>query len=231
MTRILLVEDEPSLRMLIQDNLQQEGYEVTIAPDGMSGLEVFARLQPHLVILDVMLPGKDGFSIARSIRKSDQATPILFLTAKSRPKDVVQGFESGGNDYLKKPFGLEELLIRVKVLLSEHRMLPLKEEVPQTYTLGTAVVHIRKRQLEIPGQQTIQLTLRETDLLVMLTQNQEEVVPKEELLQTIWGDDSFLNSRSLDVFISRLRKYLRPAPQVEIVNQRGVGYMLIVHQQ
>ena len=228
MPRILLIEDEPSLRMLIHDNLHQEGYHVDIAPDGQIGLENFVASTPDLVILDVMLPWKDGFSVAKSIRKFDRTTPILFLTAKSRPKDVVQGFESGGNDYLKKPFGLEELLIRIKVLLTGQRLLASScSEEATTYKIGQVILDALRRQIQFSTSQAIQLTLRESELLVLLVRNKNTIVPKEEILQKIWQDDSFLNSRSLDVFISRLRKYLKQATSVEIINQRGIGYMIV----
>lgn len=229
MPKILLVEDEPSLRMLIHDNLEQEGYEVHTVADGVAGLEAWSEQQPDLIILDVMLPGRDGFSVARTLRRQDTSTPILFLTAKSRPKDVVQGFEAGGNDYLKKPFGLEELLVRVKVLLTDHRLLPAKAEDQRIIQLGQTEFDTLRRQLVIGAGSPVQLTIREADLLQILVQRQGEVVPKTFLLERIWGDDSFLNSRSLDVFISRLRKYLKPAPDLEIANQRGVGYMLVVY--
>ena len=229
MPKILLVEDEPSLRMLLHDNLEQEGYEVHAVADGLAGLDAWAEQSPDLIILDVMLPGRDGFSVARNLRKQDTRTPILFLTAKSRPKDVVRGFEAGGNDYLKKPFGLEELLVRVKVLLTDRRLLPLKADDQTIIQLGETVFDTRRRQLIFTASPPVQLTIREAELLQLLIQQQGEVVPKTYLLERIWGDDGFLNSRSLDVFISRLRKYLRSASDLEIANQRGVGYMLVVY--
>lgn len=229
MPKILLVEDEPSLRMLLHDNLEQEGYEVHTVADGLAGLDAWSEQQPDLIILDVMLPGRDGFSVARALRKQDTTTPILFLTAKSRPRDVVQGFEAGGNDYLKKPFGLEELLVRVKVLLTDRRLLPLKADDQSIIQLGETVFDARRRQLTFTASPPVQLTIRESELLQLLIQRQGEVVPKTYLLERIWGDDGFLNSRSLDVFISRLRKYLKPASDLEIANQRGVGYMLVVY--
>jgi len=231
MPKILLVEDEPSLRMLIHDNLEQEGYEVQTVADGLAGLEAWSEQRPDLIILDVMLPGRDGFAVAKSLRKQDTSTPILFLTAKSRPKDVVQGFEAGGNDYLKKPFGLEELLVLVKVLMSDHRLLPSKTDEKIIIQLGRTVFDTRRRQLVFGEGEIVQLTIREADLLQILVHRRGEVVPKTYLLERIWGDDGFLNSRSLDVFISRLRKYLKPAGDLEIVNQRGVGYMLVVHDE
>ncbi|MCB0637286.1 MAG: response regulator transcription factor [Lewinella sp.] len=229
MTKILLVEDDRSLAMLIQDNLEREGYAVLHAGDGAAALAHYETGQPDLLILDVMLPVHDGFTLARKIRLHDQSTPILFLTSKARPKDVVQGFEAGGNDYLKKPFGLEELLIRVRVLLSNGRLLHHRP-APDHHEFGQLTFVPNRRQLIPSHGDPIQLTLREADLLQFLCRQEGRVVPKEDILQAIWGDDSFLNSRSLDVFISRLRKYLQAEPLVEIVNQRGIGYMLVVHR-
>lgn len=230
MTKILLVEDEPSLQMLIRDNLVQAGYEVVDTRNGVTAWSVYQEEQPDLLLLDVMLPGQDGFALARQVRARDRHTPILFLTAKARPRDVVQGFEAGGNDYLKKPFGLEELLVRVKVLLSDRRLLTPTAQDSSPVQLGSATFDPVRRQLLHPGRDPIRLTLRETDLLQLLYTQKGEVVDKTIILQQIWGDDGFLNSRSLDVFISRLRKYLKPAEEVEIVNQRGVGYMLVVYE-
>lgn len=229
MTKILLVEDEPSLQMLIRDNLEQAGYDVVDTRSGLTAWSIYQEEQPDLLILDVMLPGQDGFALARQIRARDQHTPILFLTAKARPRDVVQGFEAGGNDYLKKPFGLEELLVRVKVLLSDRRLLNPSTGESTIISLGSASFDPARRQLIHPGYDPIRLTLREADLLQLLSAHLNKVVDKSIMLQQIWGDDGFLNSRSLDVFISRLRRYLKPAEDVEIVNQRGVGYMLVVY--
>lgn len=176
-----------------------------------------------------MLPRRDGFEVAAIIRAGDRRTPILFLTSKSRPKDVVRGFEAGGNDYLKKPFGLEELLVRMRVLLSDTRLLPAGLPAADTFALGRYQLQAGKRQLLLDGKEVIQLTVREAELLQLFCQNRSELLTKETILLQIWEDDTFLNSRSLDVFISRLRKYLRRDPRVEIVNRRGVGYKLVVH--
>lgn len=230
MNRILLIEDEPALRMLLTDNLEQAGYEVASVADGDRALHEFGDIGPDLVILDVMLPGQDGYAIARALRMRKVYTPILFLTAKARPADVVRGFEAGGNDYLKKPFGLEELMIRVKVLLNRDQRLPVfASQQEACIALGSARFDPTRRQVILSESGPVQLTLRESDLLYLLVSRQGQVVHKSQIMQNIWGDDHFLNSRSLDVFISRLRKYLKAAPEVEIVNQRGVGYMLIVH--
>jgi DNA-binding response OmpR family regulator len=229
MPKILLVEDEPSLAMLIRDNLAERGYTVVQAADGEQALTVYREQAPDLILLDVMLPRRDGFAVAEIIRAADRETPILFLTSKARPKDVVRGFEAGGNDYLKKPFGIEELLVRMKVLLSDRRLL-LSEPVPaNTYRLGQYTLDVKKRELTYRQQAPTRLTVREADLLRLFCQNRDELLRKETILLQIWEDDAFLNSRSLDVFVSRLRKYLRRDPHVEIVNHRGVGYRLVIH--
>lgn len=229
MPKILLVEDEPALAMLIRDNLEQADYEVVQAADGEQALRLYREEKPDLIVLDVMLPRRDGFEVAGIIRTADRDTPILFLTSKARPRDVVRGFEAGGNDYLKKPFGLEELLIRMRVLLSDKRLLHNGPTLPDTYSIGRYTLEVRKRQLLFPGQSTDQLTVREAELLQLFCQNQNELLRKENILLQIWEDDAFLNSRSLDVFISRLRNYLKGDPNVEIVNHRGMGYRLVVH--
>lgn len=229
MPKILLVEDEPSLAMLIRDNLEQHDFEVVQATDGEQALEVYRAQAPDLILLDVMLPRRDGFEVAGIIRAADRETPILFLTSKARPKDVVRGFEAGGNDYLKKPFGIEELLVRMKVLLSDKRLLLSDPSEPDTYAIGRYVLDVKKRYLILDGRSKTRLTVREAELLQLFCQNMDELLRKETILLQIWEDDAFLNSRSMDVFISRLRKYLGRDPDVEIVNHRGVGYRLVVH--
>ncbi|PHN01595.1 response regulator transcription factor [Flavilitoribacter nigricans] len=229
MLKVLLVEDEPSLAMLIRDNLEQSDYEVVQATDGDQAVSVYREQAPDIILLDVMLPRRDGFEVAGIIRAADLDTPILFLTSRARPKDVVRGFEAGGNDYLKKPFGIEELLVRMKVLLSDKRLLSAGPPPADTHTIGRYELDVKKRQLVCRGQAPTQLTVREAELLQLFCQNRDELLRKETILLQIWEDDAFLNSRSLDVFISRLRRYLRHDPNVEIVNHRGLGYRLVVH--
>jgi len=154
---------------------------------------------------------------------------VTACSSKAKPKDVVRGFETGGNDYLKKPFSIEELLVRMKVLLNDKRLLPKGPPTPKTFRLGRYTLDIKKRRLSLDRKEHTQLTTREADLLQLFCLNQNELLRKETILLQIWEDDAFLNSRSMDVFISRLRKYLNRDPDVEIVNQRGVGYRLVVH--
>lgn len=224
--RVLLVEDEMSLAMLVKDNLESEGYRVFHARNGDEGLKAFHRHEPELVILDVMMPRFDGYWVAKTIRETDRSTPILFLTAKVQVKDVVKGFESGGNDYIRKPFSIEELLIRMKVLLNEERLLVLENQ-QQSFQLGQYYFDSKRCELAHGG--TIQkLTNRETELLLIFCQNQDQILTKKALLLKIWGDDSYFNSRSLDVFVSKLRKYLKKDPAITIINIRGIGYKLML---
>ena len=224
---MLLVEDELSLAMLVKDNLEMAGYKVIHSRNGEDGLKAFYRYEPALVILDVMMPKTDGYSVARTIRNTDRVTPILFLTAKVQVKDVVKGFESGGNDYIRKPFSIEELLIRMKVLLNEERLLA---QANQKYSFQIGQYGFDGKRCELAFAGAIQkLTNRESELLLLFCQNQEQTLTKESLLLKVWGDDSFFNSRSLDVFVSKLRKYLDRDPKISIINIRGVGYKLMVH--
>ena len=228
-SHILLVEDEPALGLLIQENLEREGYEVSHAQDGEVALKSFFDEEIDLVVLDVMMPKKNGFDVAKTIRNTDRNTPILFLTAKIKSEDVVKGFEAGGNDYLRKPFALEELLIRIKALLSKERLVDaIKEEEDSLFELGCLSFDSRRLTLIDEEGKIQKLTMRESELLKLLCIHQNQLLSKESILLKVWGDDSFLNSRSLDVFISRIRKYLEKEDNVNLINLRGVGYKLVV---
>jgi len=226
--KILLVEDELTLATLVQENLERKGYEVGYAPNGESALKQFFANPPDLVILDVMMPKANGFQVAKTIRNTDRRTPIIFLTAKIKPADVVQGFEAGGNDYLRKPFAMEELLVRMRALLNTERL----AEVPKTteqvvFTLGQYSFNTKRLTLTAADASIRKLTTREAELLKLLCENRNQLLTKSSILLKVWGDDSFFNSRSMDVFISRLRKYLADDPTLSIVNLRGVGYKLV----
>ena len=225
---ILLIEDELSLARIVQDSLETRGFTVHHAADGALGWQLFTDLRPDLVVADVMLPVRDGFELARQIRRVDAAMPILFLTARSQPADVVQGFELGGNDYLKKPFSMEELVVRMRALLGR----PLAVAP----ALASGPLAIGRYRFDHPQQRLaladgshppISLTHREAELLKCLLDQRNQVLTRTAVLQALWGDDSFFNGRSLDVFITRLRRYLRHDPQVQIINVRGVGYKLL----
>jgi DNA-binding response OmpR family regulator len=228
MPTLLFVEDELSLARIVQDSLETRGFVVHHAADGERGWELFGEVRPDLVIADVMLPVRDGFALATQIRRVDAAVPILFLTARSQPADVVQGFELGGNDYLKKPFSMEELVVRIRALLGRP---PVAAPVPLAGPLAIGRYrfdHLQQRLGLADGSQpAASLTHREAELLKCLLDQRNQVLTRTEVLQALWGNDSFFNGRSLDVFITRLRRYLRHDPQVQIVNVRGVGYKLL----
>lgn len=220
---VLLVEDEPALSMIIKDALEKKEFVVDIAVNGEKGLELFHRLKPGIVVADIMMPKMDGFTMAQLMRKSDKKTPILFLSAKSRTDDVVQGFEIGGNDYLKKPFGMDELIVRIKALLNR-----AQTEIPQDkiYEIGKYTFDPLMQKL-VHSQRTEILSHREAAILERLCSNQNNIVENKAVLIELWGDDSFFNTRSLHVFMVKLRKKLALDPTIQIINIRGIGYKMI----
>jgi DNA-binding response OmpR family regulator len=225
-TKILLVEDELSLALIVKDSLEIKNFEVVHCTDGESALKQFSIYKPDIVVLDVMLPKTDGFEVAKMIRNTNTTIPIIFLTAKSQTKDVLQGFTSGGNDYLKKPFSIEELIVRIKVLLSTNRLLLEAASEDFIGAIGKYTFDSRLQVLSIDNT-TITLTAKEAALLSLLCKNKSTLVSKKSILLNIWGDDHFFNSRSMDVFITRLRKHLSKDADVQIINVRGLGYKLV----
>jgi DNA-binding response OmpR family regulator len=227
--KVLLAEDELALAHIVRESLEEAGFEVLLCANGEQALQKYREHSPDILALDVMMPKMDGFDLARKIRERDKTTPIIFLTAKSQPKDVVAGFESGANDYLKKPFSVEELIVRMKVLLSHNRLLiPKTPEKPANEQYQIRSLHFNpiKNTLQ-QGINTWPITARESDILKLLCKSGHEVLPRKTLLDTVWGDDSFFNARSLDVFITKLRRHLAADPNIQIINVRGVGYKLV----
>jgi DNA-binding response OmpR family regulator len=222
---ILLSEDEQSLGSIIAENLESAGFSVMHVLSGYDALAALKMQAFSIIVLDVMMPGINGFELAREIRKSDSLVPILFLTSKTMPQDVVDGFESGGNDYLRKPFAMQELVIRIKVLLSDGRLLK-KQEQRGPVNIGLYQFDPVKQELVFNLRRQT-LTAREAELLWLLYENRQELNSKKKILEAIWGDDNFFNSRTLDVFITKLRKHLREDAGVQIINIRGVGYKLV----
>ena len=220
--RILLVEDDPNLGFVIKDNLFGKGYDVTLCNDGERGLQTFLNQPFDLCILDIMLPKRDGFSLAASIREKNTGIPILFVTAKNLLEDKVRGFTLGADDYIVKPFSMEELYLRVEVFLKRSG-----GEMPQreTFTLGQFTFDCRNLTLFHPQGQKV-LTQKEADVLRLLCRNKDRVLKREEILKSVWGDNDYFLGRSLDVFISKLRKYMKDDPSVEIVNYHGVGFKM-----
>ncbi|WP_128543951.1 response regulator transcription factor [Larkinella soli] len=225
MPTILLIEDEPALGMIVRDSLEVRGFEVLYAADGEEGLAVFREKNPDLIVADVMMPRLDGFTLAERVRQEHPYVPIIFLTARSQTADVVRGFELGGNDYLKKPFSIDELIVRIKALLNRHA--PTRPTAPGRLTIGRYAFDYPKQKLFLNGTET-PLSHRESELLKRLYEQRNQVLERSGVLLELWGDDSFFNGRSLDVFITRLRRHLKDDPQVQIVNVRGIGYKLIV---
>lgn len=225
MATVLLVEDEIWLGQIVKDSLEVRGFQVLHATDGEQGYAFFLKHYPDVVVVDVMMPKLDGFSLAEQIRRRNTDVPIIFLTARSQTVDVVKGFELGGNDYLKKPFSMDELIVRIKALLN--RKLPTPQPETEQYAIGRYHFDYPKQKLLINGQEC-GLSHRETELLKRLYNQRNQVMERNAVLLELWGDDNFFNGRSLDVFITRLRRHLKADPQVQIVNIRGIGYKLIV---
>lgn len=221
MTKLLYIEDEEVLAMLVRDHLSKNGYDVHWTADGKEAEDLFKKIQPDLCILDVMLPGKSGFEIGQLIRQHNKAIPIIFLTAKSESKDVVEGFKSGGNDYLKKPFSLEELMARIGNLLSM-----TGRSRPEQFKIG-GLSFDPVRMLIENANETVTLSHRENELLKMFIDRIGSPVARKEILMHVWGDDHFFNSRNLDVYVTRLRKYLKMDPEIQLLTLKGVGYQLV----
>lgn len=222
---ILLVEDEQTLAMIIKDTLEEQEFIITTACDGEEGLRSFLAHKPDVVVADVMMPRMDGFEMVRRIRQADKVTPVLFLTARSSINDVVEGFELGANDYLKKPFGMQELIVRIKALM--HKAF-VEKEVTNCYDIGSYQFNSVTQQLCFTGN-TQELSHRESEILKRLCANRNEVVSSQSILLELWGDDTFFNSRSLHVFITKLRHKLAKDDRIRIVNIRGIGYKLITN--
>lgn len=224
MAKVLFIEDEPALGMIVKDSLAYRGFDVLYAANGVEGLEQFRQHQPDIVVADIMMPDMDGFTMAEHIRRDDPITPIIFLTARSQTADVVRGFELGGNDYLKKPFSLDELIARINALL---RVGASRAVANGMLKIGRYMFDPAKQKLSVDDRE-VTLSHREAELLRRLYQQRNEVLGRSEVLNELWGDDSFFNGRSLDVFITKLRRYLREDPKIQIINIRGRGYKLVL---
>ncbi|HEY9551006.1 MAG TPA: response regulator transcription factor [Prevotella sp.] len=224
---VLLVEDEHTLAMIIRDTLNAQGFDITVACDGCEGLRLLSEIAPHVVVADVMMPRMDGFEMVRRMRRAHNPTPVLFLTARSAVADVVEGFEIGANDYLKKPFGMQELMVRIKALVGRVALNTGEEQPPaQWMEIGTYLFNPTLQRLQC-GETTQELSYREAEILRRLILHRNQVVQTQSILLDLWGDDSFFNTRSLQVFITKLRHKLAKDNRLRIVNVRGVGYKLI----
>jgi DNA-binding response OmpR family regulator len=223
--KILYVEDEPFLGRIVKESLESRNFEVTMVSDGKDALNQFNQSRPAICVLDIMLPNKDGYSIAQDIRKTDADIPIIFVTAKTQTEDLIKGFEFGGNDYLRKPFSMEELIVRVNNLLRMSKNAPLT--VSESISIGKLEFLPNRYELK-SGEMLRKLSHREAVLLQILAENKNAIVNRKDILMRVWGDDSFFNSRNLDVYITKLRDYLKDDPSVEIVTIKGVGYRFVV---
>lgn len=224
--KILLVEDDTSLGFIISDQLKGDGYDVTLCSDGLEGFKRFNDEKFHMCIFDVMMPKKDGFTLAKDVRKVNTEIPILFLTAKSMTEDKVEGFNVGGDDYLTKPFSSEELSVRVKALLKRVDVGVQKTDGKEE--IGKYIYDTSNYLLTGPDFEK-KLTKKEAQILKMLCKFKNQVLPREIVLNGVWGQDDYFVGRSLDVFITKLRKYLGNDPDVEIENIHGIGFKLVVN--
>ena len=225
--KILYVEDELSLAGIVKDTLEASGYAVELVSDGALVLDAAEAFEPDICVLDVMLPNIDGFALGKLLRARTPALPIIFLTAKSQTSDVVTGFKSGGNDYLKKPFSMEELMVRIDNLLALKGARPGKSTEQQA--IGAYTFEASSLRLSLHDN-TRQLSHREAELIAYFARNLNEVVVKKELLLAVWGDDSYYNARNLDVYMRKLRTYFEDDPAISILTLRGVGYRFVIER-
>ncbi len=226
--KILYIEDEPHLSRIVKDTLELKGYEVMHKKDGSKIMETVNSFQPDICLLDVMLPDIDGFTLANHIRNLNQNIPIIFLTAKNQTEDLVKGFASGGTDYLRKPFSMEELLVRIgNQLKLSNREASAAQSLPDEVVLKQYRFYPGRFELHTPND-VIKLSNRESQILAMLCAHTNNAIDRRTLLQAVWGDDSFFNSRNLDVYIRKLRGYFDGAEGIEIVTLKGKGYHFVV---
>lgn len=228
--RLLLCEDDENLGMLLREYLQAKGYDTELCPDGVEGLDAYQKNKADLCVLDVMMPRMDGFTLAREIHKLDPETPIIFLTAKTLKEDVLEGFKIGADDYITKPFSMEELTFRIEAVL--RRVAGSKNRNKNVYTLGHYEFDKLKQTLTLKDEEgndleLQKLTTKENDLLALFCQHANEVMQRDYALRTIWVEDNYFNARSMDVYITKLRKLLSEDPEVEIINIHGKGYKLV----
>lgn len=224
--RVLVAEDDPNLGTILSEYLEAKGYEPTLAKDGVEGWKAFSNGEFDCCILDVMMPEKDGFTLAKEIRTANASIPIIFLTAKSMKEDTISGFKSGGDDYITKPFSMEELLLRLKAIL---RRTKGEQKKPQqtVFEIGEFVFDFKNQTLKIKDEEQ-HLTSKENALMKMLAQHANQLLDRSQALLAIWGDDSYFNSRSMDVYIAKLRKYLKEDERVKIINEHGKGFKLLI---
>ncbi len=229
--KILLVEDDPNFGTVLKDYLTMNGYQITHAKNGMEGFEKFKKEDYDLIILDVMMPYKDGFTLAKEIREKDKDVPIIFLTAKAMKEDVLKGYKVGADDYLNKPFDSEVLLMKIKAIMQRKTSDSVSDSKQFEFKIGDFDFNSKLRYLTYKGGEQIKLSPKENELLRMLALHENDLMPRELALTKIWRDDNYFTSRSMDVYIAKLRKYLKLDPKVEILNIHGEGFRLVIHEE
>ena len=225
-TRVLYIEDEPFLGRIVSETLQQQGFDLRLVADGALVMKTLRSFHPDICVLDIMLPNVDGYTLCREIRAQNPGLPVIFLTARSETSDLVKGFEAGGTDYIKKPFSMEELIVRInnqlQLLSSLIKPLPDKDQLLGRYRLSVSRYEL------ISPTTTHKLSAREMEILLLLTSGNNRVVERRDLLIQVWGDDSFFNSRTLDVYVRKLRSLFAEDPNIELVTLKGKGYLFLV---
>lgn len=227
--KILLVEDDANLGTLLREYLEAKGFTTVLAVDGKQGFEMFSKDKFNLCILDVMMPVKDGYTLAKEIRALDANVPIVFLTAKSMKEDTIEGFNVGADDYITKPFSMEELLMRIKAILRRTEIKVNVNDAQSEFNIGRYKFDYQHQTLEFNGSPQ-KLTTKEADLLKLLCLHENDILDRNFALKAIWHDDNYFNGRSMDVYIAKLRKYLKDDPSVEIINVHGKGFKLLVEK-
>jgi DNA-binding response OmpR family regulator len=226
--KLLLVEDDEALRFIVKDNLEQNNYKVEIAEDGEIALKLFAQNNFDLIILDVMLPKVDGFQVAETIRKTNEQVPIIFLTARSMTEDKITGLTIGGDDYIPKPFSMEELLLKIRIFLKRSQSQPVSNNtVSNLMQIGEFIFNSEELTLSIDGNART-LTFKEAELISFFSENPNKVLSRNDILLKVWGSDDYFLGRSLDVFISRLRKYFKADTNIKIANLHGIGFRFTI---
>lgn len=228
--KLLYAEDEVFLGKIVKDSLEARGFEVHMVTDGQQALRLMESVRPDLCVLDIMMPVMDGYTLAGEIRRQHPRLPILFLTAKAQTEDVLKGFQAGGNDYLRKPFSLEELIVRIENLLNltnGQADAPSQTATGQFLTIGRYRFWPNRYELHI-DEQVRKLSHREAEIIHLLCTHQNQIIQRKDILMQIWHDDSFFNSRNLDVYITKIRSYLKDDPQIQLISIKGVGYHVLV---
>ncbi|MFO8055270.1 MAG: response regulator transcription factor [Bacteroidales bacterium] len=222
-TRVLLAEDDQNLSMILKDYLEAKGYVTSLYKNGQKAFQGYLQHSFDLCIIDIMMPVKDGFTLAREIRKQDTSIPIIFLTAKSMHDDIIKGFESGADDYLTKPFNMDELLARIKAIMKRSTK---PKNMSGIYHIGRFTFDSTRHTLTA-GKNVQKLTSKENELLVLLAEHKNQILDREKALREIWRDANYFNARSMDVYITKIRKYLKHDPQIELINIHGSGFKLL----